>query len=375
MKKSVLLMFGGISAEHEVSVVTGLQTLEHVDKNLYDVFVVYATKQGEFFYLPGLKERKGFLKSNRVNVSFGRDTKGGFIKSNGVVSKKIYPYCAYLSFHGGLGESGSAQGLLESVGIPFTGCTSEGAVVAMNKKLTKETISSAGIATVPDVRFFADELRTHTEESASRAIKELGLPLIVKPVHLGSSIGLTVARTEIALQKGLLEAAHADTEILVEPFLEQITEYNCAVRVVEGKLEASEIEKPISKDAILSFADKYERGSKKAGNGMASLSRELPAKISPELRDQIRSTALRAFTAARLSGMARIDFMQDKNGKLYLTEINPIPGSMAFYLWEASGIPFQTQISDSIEAGVAEAQKRVSKRFDYASEIIQKFVG
>lgn len=367
-------MFGGISAEHEVSVVTGLQMLEHIDTARYEVSSIYVTKQGEFFHIPKLTNRKGFLTARRVPVLFGRDAKGGFIRASGLMAKKIYPYAVYMAFHGGLGESGSVQGLLESVGIPHTGSTTEGSVIAMNKKLTKEALHTAGILTVPDVRFFVEEIRTNIEATVAQAIKEVGLPAIVKPVHLGSSICLSVARNEIELQKGLLEAAFYDREIIVEPFLEGITEYNCAIRMVNGILEASPVERPISHDTILSFADKYQRGGKKTGAGMASLARELPAKIPQSLQEQIQGAALRAFTATRLSGMARIDFMQDNKGTLYLTEINPIPGSMAFYLWEASGVPFKTQISDAIEDAVSDATKRKVAQLDYRSDIIERFV-
>lgn len=375
MKKRVLVMFGGISAEHEVSVVTGLQALEHLDASAYEPVPIYVTKRGEFLYMPKLANRKDFLTTQRISISFGRDDTGGFITTGGIIPKKIYPYCAYLAFHGGLGESGSLQGLLESVGIPHTGCSSEGAVIAMNKKLTKESLALADIKTVPDVQAFSEDVHSiGVEKLADNVIKEVGLPAIIKPVHLGSSIGLSVVRNEVELQKGLLEASFTDTEIIVEPFLEGITEFNCAVRSVKGALEASPVERPISHGDILSFADKYERGgSKKIGAGMASLARELPAKISPVLIEKIQNTALRAFASARLSGMARIDFMHDKHGKLYLTEINPIPGSMAFYLWEAAGIPFQTQITDSIEEAVLEADKRNSKRLDYKSDIIERF--
>src|SRR3989338_340652 len=376
MKQPVLIMFGGVSAEHEVSVITGLQVLEHIDATRHETLPVYVTKRGEFLYMPRLRSRKEFLTTGRVPLLFGRDAKGGFVKTDGIIAKKVYPYAAYLAFHGGLGESGSIQGLLESMGVPCTSSTSEGSVIAMNKKLAKESIAETGIRTVPDIRFFAEEIQTTGVEAlAALVTKKLGLPAIVKPVHLGSSIGLTIARNEIELQKGLLEAAFSDTEIIVEPFLEGISEFNCSVRCVRGALEASEIDRPIQRDAILSFADKYQRGGgKKGGAGMASLTREFPAKVSPQFREEIQSTATRAYRAARLSGIVRVDFMQDKTGILYLTEINPIPGSMAFYLWEASGIPFQTQVSDAIEEAVRTAGIKRATNLDYQSDIVNLFV-
>jgi len=367
-------MFGGVSAEHEVSVVTGLQALENVDTALYEPLPLYVAKTGEFFLMPKLRSRKEFLSAHRVRASFGRDAKGGYVKKAGALGAKTYPYAAYLAFHGGTGEAGPAQGLLESLAIPFTSSGVEGAVIAMNKRLTKEVLRENNIATLPDVRFFSSEIIAKSASAAAEVIEKLSLPVIVKPVHLGSSIGIAVAKSEIELQKALLAAAHVDSEVLVEPFLPGIVEYNCAVRRVSGEVEASPIEKPMSHDDILSFADKYERGGKKTASGMASLARELPAKTSPELTAKIEDIARRAFVATRLKGMARIDFMQSADGTLYLTEINPIPGSMSFYLWEASGISFKTQISELIEQAVRDAHESSAHQLDYSSDIIARFV-
>jgi D-alanine-D-alanine ligase len=374
MKHPVLLMFGGVSAEHEVSVVTGLQALEHLDTKIFAPHVIYVTKEGTFTYHPNLTNRRGFLSGKRIPVTFGRDAGGGFVRFSGLRRKKVYPYAAYLAFHGGEGESGPIEGLLESCGIPHTGSTVEGSVIAMNKRLTKEALAGADVPTLPDVRFFSDSLRGNADTAAAQVEATLGLPVIVKPVHLGSSIGIAVAKNSVELQKALRAAAYVDTEVLVEPFLEGIVEYNCAVRLVGGTLETSEIERPLSHDAILSFADKYERGGGKKSAGMASLTRELPAKIAPELKGRIVEYATRAYGAARLSGMTRIDFMQAKDGTLYLTEINPIPGSMAYYLWEASGIPYMTQITDALEAAVRGAHARNETRLSYSSHIVEQFV-
>jgi D-alanine-D-alanine ligase len=383
MAKPVLIAFGGVSAEHEVSVITGLQVLEHIDMAAYEPHVLYVTKRGELQHLPGLKNRKGFSSAPRKEAVFGNDARGGFlgVKGLGGVSK-IYPYAAYFAFHGGKGEGGSMQGLLDEIDIPFTSPGQESSAIAMNKALTRTTMQAAGIPVAPGLSVMADELKhDNATAAAAHIIAALGLPAIVKPVHLGSSIGIAVAHTEVELQKRLLEAAFVDNEILVEKYLSLEAEYNCAVRGINkggadggASIEVSEIERPLAKDEILSFADKYQRGQKKTGGGgMASLSRELPARIDDNLRNTIRSIAAKAFRASRAKGMVRIDFMLDKGGALYLTEINPIPGSMAFYLWEASGIPFKEQITDLIEQAVRDAETARGTRLDYETDIIQKF--
>ncbi len=375
MKKIVLIMFGGVSAEHEVSVVTGLQVAEQIDRTLYEPLVIYVDKSGTPFLLGDISSRKQFLKSARKQVTFGKDERGGFVKTEGLAGKKYYPYAAYFAFHGGSGEGGDMQGLCEAFDIPFSSPGQEGSVIAMNKKITKTLVSEAGVPVVPAVSVSARQIKENSKEASSFVIKEINLPVIIKPAHLGSSIGIKIARTETELEKFLIESSRVDSEILIEKLLDDFTEYNCSVRQVKDKLETSEIERPISHDEILSFADKYQRGGKKSGQGgMANLARELPAKISMETKNKIQSFAKKAFEACRLKGMVRIDFMETKTGELYLSEINSIPGSMSFYLWEASGISFKEQISDLIEQSVLDFNTTKNSRLDYESDIIEKFV-
>ena len=155
----------------------------------------------------------------------------------------------------------------------------------------------------------------------------------------------------------------------------QSTELNCSVRIVNDTLEVSPVERPIQHDELLSFADKYQRGGKNKAAGMASLDRDLPAKIPEPLRDRVQSAARVAYTACRMKGTPRIDFMYtESDDTLYLTEINPIPGSVAFYLWEAAGVSFKQQITDAIEQAVRDADEVGGRALDYQSDIIEKFV-
>ena len=372
MRKPLLIVFGGISPEHEVSVVTGLQTFEKVDITRYDPLALFIDKQGSIHALPSLTSRHQFFITQKTSVTFGRDDRGGFISFGGMIQKKIYPHAAYLCLHGGMGEGCGIQVLLESVGITFTSSGVEGSVIAMNKALTKEVLRSSEVPVLPFVRLFSNEVRQDLPRILAQVSHLLSFPVIVKPAHLGSSIGITVAKSTDDLERSLLEASFIDTEILIEPFLTSITEFNCAVKCIEDQVITSPIERPIPHDDILSFADKYERGGKKSG--MASLTREVPAKISTKESTLIADIARRAFIACRLKGMARIDFMQDADGALFLTEVNSIPGSMAFYLWEAAGLAFQEQITELVEQAVRDATGDVSRRMDYETDIITHFV-
>ncbi len=375
MKNSILVMFGGTSPEHEVSVITGLQVVENIDQDRYEVYPVYVGKDGSFKYLKNLSTRKDFKTAKQISATFGRDLSGGYIEFEGFRSTKIYPYSAYLAFHGGEGEGGAMQGMLEVLGIPYTSTTKEGSVITMNKQLTKDQVKQYGITTVSSINLRSVDIKENSEAEVNKILRQIHLPVIVKPVHLGSSIGIHVAKTEIELEKALLESSFIDSEILIEEYLKDFVEYNCAVRLINGKVETSEIERPKSQDEILSFADKYQRGGKKSGgSGMASLHRELPAKISDELKSEIQEAAKKAFIACRCKGMVRIDFMRTADNTLYLTEINPIPGSMAFYLWEASGISFKLQITDLIEQSKLDFENTKSKNLDYSTDIIERFV-
>ena len=378
MRTQICIAFGGVSAEHEVSVITGLQVAEKIDRSRYDVYCIYIAKDGRMLGYGDLPSRKSFLSAKSKTLSVGRDAKGSFFREHGAFGKTIRPNAVYMAFHGGTGESGPFQGLLESFDIALTSSGIEGAVITMNKGIGKEILASYGLPVVEGVTLRSVEILANSQAVAHRAVENIGLPVIVKPAHLGSSIGIHIVREEIELEKRLLEAAYLDAETVVERFIPSFREYSCAVRMHNGHIEASEIESPIAKDAILSFADKYQRGGgKKSGHaesGMASLQRELPAKVDIALRERIIDTAKKAFIATRCKGSPRIDFMVTPEGQLYITEINPIPGSMGFYLWEAKGISFTQQITDAIEQAMVDYTDRVAKRLDYSTDIIEKFV-
>lgn len=368
----VVILFGGKSAEHEVSVITGLQVVEEIDRTKFLVYPIKLTKEGIFHYYPNLLWKKDYLKIKSKEVYFGKDHKGVFFKQNGLLNKKNYVDIAYLAFHGGNGESGQVQGMLEVLGLPFTSPATESSVISMNKVLTKEVLDFHEVKTAQWYRIFSGEIKKDVNKVVKEIVSKLSLPVIIKPVHLGSSIGIHIARNKVDLKKFLLEAMQIDSEILIEKYMASFVEYNIALRKINEKIEFSEIEKPLTHEEILSFADKYERGGKKTG-GMASLSRELPAKINTKLKNDIQGLAAKVFNLIRAKGMVRIDFMFSGN-KLYVTEVNPIPGSMAFYLWEASGISFEDQITSLLDQAIKDKKEYEAKTINYTSDIVEKFV-
>lgn len=368
--KNIIVLFGGRSAEHEVSVITGLQVLENIDRKKYTPYAIKLDKNNQFQYYDGLVSRKNYLEMHPQIVDFSRDNKGAYFETGKIIKKKIYVDTAYLAFHGGNGESGPIQGFLEILDIPYTSPNVESSSIAMNKQITKQIVKSYDISVVDGISVCDQDVKQNVDQ----VIKNLRmkLPLIIKPVHLGSSIAINIAKTKVELKKYLLEAAQVDTEIVVEKLITNFEEYNISVRQINSQIITSEIEKPLSTDDILSFADKYQRGGKKTG-GMASLQRDLPAKISSTIEKKIKSTAVDVFKAIRAKGLVRIDFMV-VGETVYVTEVNPIPGSMSFYLWEASGVSFKQQITDLLEQAAKDTEIKKSKQLDYTTDIVEKFV-
>jgi len=377
MKKKVLIMFGGVSAEHEVSIITGLQVVEAIDRSAYETYVIYVSKDGELQYLHNLVSRKDWITAPRKKASFGKDKDGGYVSLGGFPEKKVYPYASYFAFHGGTGEAGPWQGVMEALAIPFTSPSMEASVIAMNKEITKALAEKFGIKTVSGESYFANDIKKDPKEIVKKILAKHQFPLIIKPAHFGSSIGIGIAKSETELEMKLLESAHVDREILVEEYIGDKVDYNSAIKKINGEIVVSEIERPLTDDEVLSFADKYKKGGKKSGGeGMATLSRELPAKLPMELKERIRATAKEVYRACRLKGMVRIDFLYSaKSDTLYLNEVNPIPGSMAFYLWEASGELFEDQITELLEEAVRAHEESKSFIYDYHTDIVEKFVG
>ncbi len=371
--KNILIFIGGKSPEHEVSVVTGLQVLENIDRGLYNPILIYVSKDGLFYEIKNAKDRRDFYKSEKILTYFSKEEFDVFVCNKYGEKNKIYS--AVNCLHGGGGENGFMAGFFESLSIPYSSTDVESSVLCMNKNLSKIFIKNfdKNIDVVESVSVLSEDVRKNLP-SCLESCKSLGLPLIIKPVHLGSSIGIKVVESEIDLELNLMASSMIDNEILVEKFLPNIVEYNCSVKKENGEIVVSEIESPISKDQILSFSEKYQKGGKKSGgSGMASLPRNLPAKISPELEKEIKEKSASIYRILKCKGVVRIDFIYSL-GVLYFNEINPIPGSMAYYLWEVKGVSFKDQLTSNIEESVLHFNKNSRNDFVYKSDIIQKFI-
>ena len=291
-----------------------------------------------------------------------------FAKQRTEIAARIDAYIIVM--HGLNGEDGTLQGLMELINVPYTSTGVAGSALGMDKIMMKQFFQGAGLPVLPGLSFTRSSFSVDRETVLNKVEQELGFPVFVKPANLGSSIGVSRADDKESLSDSLELAFEYDRRVLVEKGLDKPIELNCSVMGYDDTVEASPIEMPLNNDEFLDFKDKYlaSGGSK----GMASLHRVLPAPIEDDLKNEIQEMSRNIFRMLDCKGVVRIDYMFDKHSeKLYITEINTIPGSLAFYLWENAGIPYSTLIDRMIVfAEKAHADKNQSN-YAYSSDILK----
>lgn len=387
MKPKIALIFGGKSVEHEVSVITGIQALMSMDTDKYEVIPVYFTKKNEMYIgedignieaykdIPGLLSRsqRVIMISDRGNVKLINYPLKKFGKNTETAVDIAFP-----AVHGTNVEDGALQGYLKTLGIPFVGCDVTASAIGMDKYIMKTVLRDKGIS-VLECKVFTLSDYEDIEGLLSQVEEAFAYPVIIKPVNLGSSVGISIASNREELISSVDDSFKYSTRILVEKAISNLREINCAVLGDENEAVASECEEPIHVEGILSYEDKYAGGNKgvksqEAGAksaGMAGAGRKIPAELSEGLRKEIRSMAVKAFKALGCSGVARIDFMIDNDtGKLYFNEINTIPGSLSFYLWEPINIPYKELLNRLIDLALKRARKEAAITFSFDVNIL-----
>ena len=377
MKKQVGVIFGSRSCEREVSIISAVQLMRHADQEKYDIIPVYIDESGNWYTGDALKDigsfkpfnpdKKGITKvfpdlssGSGALLTHARGT-GLFSKDRIEIAARIDVYIIVM--HGLHGEDGTIQGLLELANVPYTSTSVAGSALGMDKIMMKQFFRGADLPVLPGIGVTRTRYLSEPKSVFEEVEKELGYPVFVKPANLGSSIGVSRADDRESLEDSLELAFEYDRRVLIEAGLDKPIELNCSVLGYDEEIEASPIEMPINQDEFLDFKDKYlaSGGSK----GMASLHRVLPAPIEDELRDEIQEMSRKIFRMLDCKGVVRIDYMFDKNaGKLYITEINTIPGSLAFYLWENAGVAY-TRLIDRM-VGYAEKAHGDKNRANYA---------
>lgn len=380
--KNIVVAFGGRSPEHEVSVITAIQAIKALEETDYTLIPLYISKEGNWFtgeYLMELDNYESLtkLKSNSHPCFLGRDEYGVTVlketQKRGLFSTpKTYPIDTVLiSFHGSDGENGAFQGLCEFYGLPYTGCNVLSSALGMDKVRAKTFCKSNDIPVVPGVDFLEQDWVEEQEQILARCTK-LSYPLIIKPVHLGSSIGVQQAADEESLTEAVETAFRYDAHLLVEKAVQPLKEINCSVMGYRSNIEASVCERPKGRAETLTFEDKYQNDDQ-SSKGMASTDRVIPADIPAEQSTKIQNLSKKIFKLFGAAGIARLDFLvQADTQTVYFNEINTIPGSFSFYLWEESGHSFSEILINMIEISEIAHQEKGRRVQSYDTNLLSQ---
>lgn len=382
MKISLAVFFGCRSVEHEVSIISAVQAMASMDTEKYDIHPVYVTKDGEtvtgkeLFDIENYKDIPALL-AKCTPVTFARkngkvvmtgEKKGLFGKALEVAIDVAFPIV-----HGTNCEDGTMQGFFEFLDLPYVGCDIISSAVGMDKAVFKDVLKRFSLPVLDCITFYAREYAENKEKITREIIDKIGLPAIVKPVNLGSSVGISKASDEAALLDAIDLAVSFADKVLVEKAVTSLREINCSVLGDSDECIASVCEEPFMTDEILSYEDKYTSGGKKTGGskGMASLSRKVPADLSEERTQEIRELACKIFKALGCCGVVRIDFMIDTaTDTVYANEINTIPGSLSFYLWEPAGVPYKELLDRMVSLAFRRQRKKEDITFTIDTNIL-----
>ena len=384
MKKNLGVIFGSRSCEREVAIISAVQLMRSADPEKYNVVPVYIDEKGNWFtgeplkniesYKPFREDAKGVSKvfldmtaGSGALLSVRRGS-GLFGKTELVAAARVDVFVIVM--HGLNGEDGTLQGMLELANIPYTSAGVAGSAIGMDKIMMKQFFRGGDLPVLPS-EWYTRSMYEKDEDSVVRDVAEkLGFPVFVKPANLGSSIGVSRADDEEGLKDSLSLAFEYDRRVLVEKGLNKPVELNCSVLGYDDEVEASPIEMPLSGEQFLDFKEKYlaNGGSK----GMLSLHRVLPAPIEDELKDKIQDLSCRIFRMLDCKGAVRIDYMfDDQSGELYITEINTIPGSLAFYLWENAGLKYAGLIDRMVACAERACADKNAANYAFTSDILK----
>ncbi len=375
---------GRLSCEMEVSIISAVQLMKYADPEKYEVVPVYIDEKGNWYTGESLRNIQSFqpFKPDQkgifhvfLDMTLGSGALLHLEKSGGLFAKSELKTIARIDvfvvvMHGMNGEDGTLQGMLELAGIPYTSADVGASAVGMDKIVMKQFFRGGNLPVLPSVWYTASRFEREPEVLIRETEDQLGFPVYVKPAHLGSSIGVSRAENEMELKEALELAFEYDRRVLVEKGLNKPIELNCSVLGYDEEIEASPIEMPLGGDDFLTFGEKYlsQGGSK----GMASLHRVLPAPIEDSLRDRIQEISKTIFRMMDCKGCVRIDYMFDQeSGEIYITEINTIPGSLAFYLWENAGIPYRMLIDRMVEIAEKAHSDKCQSNYAYTSDILK----
>ena len=390
MKVKVGVIFGGKSVEHEVSIISAIQAMNKMDGEQYEILPIYITKDGKWYTGEILKDIEIYQDMDLLK-KYGKqvhliEKNGRFVlQGTGMLKKEVGEVdIVFPITHGTNVEDGVLQGYLQTVGVPYVGSNVYASVVGQDKVYMKAIFKEAGLPITNYLWFYDTDYKGNQKEILKK-VSALNYPVIVKPATTGSSIGIGTAQNEEELINAIDEAIAYDHKIIVEEMVQNLKEVNISILGNYESQETSAIEEVFSKSKILTFEDKYIGSSKvkgklgvkyptKGSKGMATLDRQIPAELSKKLEEEVKTLGLAAFKTLGSSGVARVDLLIDeKEKKVYINEINSIPGSLAFYLWEPTGLSYTDLLDKMIHIGIRDYKEREAKTHSFKSNILQGF--
>ena len=381
MKLNIGFIFGGNSTEHEISIISAIQAINNMDTDKYNVIPIYLSKDSKLYYSEEYKKVEVF-RDLKAAIKLGTEVL--LTKKDGelVLIKDSFPFkvlkkidVMFPVLHGYNTEDGTIAGFLEMLGVPYCESDIYASTIGQDKILQKMVLKESGVR-VCDYRYFYESDYQKDQDKVLKMVMEIPFPLIIKPSRQGSSVGIGVAHNKEELIKKIEEALEYDEKILVEEVVEDLKELNISVLGDNTSYELSDIEEVYGSDEILSYKDKYMSGGKGASKGMASTGRKIPADLEKKIKEEMEDMALKAARALNISGVVRIDFMLDrKTNKLYLNELNIIPGSLSFYLWKTKGIEYKDLLDKIINVGIKKFQNKDKKLSSFETNVLESFNG
>lgn len=394
MKIKIGVFFGGKSVEHEVSIITAIQAIENIDKDKYDVIPIYITKDNKMYcgnFIGDIKQYKNIENllhiSSQVTLA-QRGDKVILLKCNKkFYESSVYDYIdiAFPIVHGTNVEDGTLQGYLKMFNIPYVGCDVISSAVGMDKYVCKCLLKENDIPVLNCKCFTLKDYNENLDNIIEEVEKDIPYPVIVKPVNLGSSVGIQIAKTQEELKEAIEDAFCYSKKILIEKAIKNLKEINCSVVGDYEHAEASECEEPIKTDEILSFNDKYISGGKKLGANKFGIKADtsksmnagvlkLPADISPDVKKRIQELSTKTFKVLGCTGVIRIDFMIDEDtNSIYVNEVNTIPGSLSFHLWRATNLNYTELLDKLIELSLKRNREEKKITYSFDSNILSGY--
>ncbi len=388
MKLNVAVFFGGESVEHEVSVISAHQAMNAMNSEKYNIIPIYVAKDRKLYCSDLLRDMKMYkdipalLKKCTQVTLVQEDNKVAVCPVHtGLFGRKELTTIdvAVPVMHGTNGEDGTIQGFLEMLKLPYAGCDLIAAAVGQDKVLQKHTLENSGLPITKWFWYFGSELESHRDEILAK-VHEIGYPVILKPACTGSSVGIGIAHNDEEYLLQFEDSRQYDSKVITEQVVKPMREINCSVLGSAEKAQASVLEEVFSGGELLDFHDKYERkakGSKtgsSASKGMASTSRIVDPDLPKGVSEKIRQLALDTFRVLGSSGVCRIDFMMNADtADVFVNEINTIPGSLAFYLWQASGVSFPELMDRIIELALDRERERSRRTYSYDTNLLSTY--